>query len=82
MQNAWNNVIEARQQLDITQRSIEQAEENLRLNRDYYRAGTIKMSDLLEAQLLCQQAHDSYTDAFADYQNKVLEYRQAVGANE
>jgi outer membrane protein TolC len=82
MQHAWNNVIEARQQLDITQRSIEQAEENLRLNRDYYRAGTIKMSDLLEAQLLCQQAHDSYTDAFAEYQNKVLEYRQAVGANE
>ena len=82
MQHAWNNVIEARQQLDITQRSIEQAEENLRLNRDYYRAGTIKMSDLLEAQLLCQQAHDSYTDAFADYQNKVLEYKQAVGASE
>lgn len=82
MQNAWNNVVEARQQLDITLRSIEQAEENLRLNRDFYRAGTIKMSDLLEAQLLCQQAHDSYTDAFADYQNKVLEYKQAVGASE
>ena len=82
MQHAWNNVIEARQQLDITQRSIEQAEENLRLNRDYYRAGTIKMSDLLEAQLLCQQANDSYTDAFADYQTKVLEYKQAVGTSE
>jgi outer membrane protein TolC len=79
MQNAWNNVVEARQQLDIAQRSIEQAEENLRLNRDYYRAGTIKMSDLLEAQLLCQQAHDRYTDASADYRNKILEYQQAVG---
>ena len=79
MQHSWNNVVEARQQLDLAQRSIEQAEENLRLNRNFYKAGTTKMSDLLEAQLLCQQAHDSYTDAFADYQNKVLEYRQAVG---
>ena len=79
MQNAWNNVEEARQQLQIAQRSIEQAEENLRLNRDYYRAGTSKMSDLLEAQLFYQQSLDRRTDAFADYQNKLLEYRQATG---
>ena len=79
MQNAWNNVEESRQQLEIAQRSIEQAEENLRLNHDYYRAGTSKMSDLLEAQLLYQQSLDRRTDAFADYQNKLLEYRQATG---
>ena len=79
MQNAWNNVEEARQQLQIAQRSIEQAEENLRLNRDYYKAGTSKMSDLLEAQLFYQQSLDRRTDAFADYQNKLLEYRQATG---
>ena len=79
MQNAWNNVEESRQQLQIAQRSIDQAEENLRLNRNYYRAGTSKMSDLLEAQLLYQQSLDRRTDAFADYQNKLLEYRQATG---
>ena len=79
MQNAWNNVEEARQQLQIAQRSIEQAEENLRLNRDYYKAGTSKMSDLLEAQLFYQQSLDRRTDAFSDYQNKLLEYRQATG---
>ena len=79
MQKAWNDVEESRQQLQIAQRSIEQSEENLRLNRDYYRAGTSKMSDLLEAQLLYQQALDRCTDAYADYQNKLLEYRQATG---
>ena len=79
MQKAWNDVEEARQQLQIAQRSIDQAEENLRLNRDYYRAGTSKMSDLLEAQLLYQQSLDHRTDAYADYQNKLLEYRQATG---
>ena len=79
MQKTWNDVEEARQQLTIAQRSIQQSEENLRLNRDYYKAGTSKMSDLLEAQLLYQQALDKRTDAFADYQNKLLAHRQAIG---
>ena len=79
MQNAWNNVQESYQQLLLAQRSIEQAQENLRLNRNYYNAGTSKMSDLLQAQLLYQQACDKHTDAFADYQNKLLEYRHSIG---
>ena len=79
MQKAWNDVQEAQQQLSIARRSIEQAEENLRLNRNYYQAGTCKMSDLLEAQMLYQQACDKHTDAYADLQNKLLEYRQSVG---
>ena len=66
MQKARNDVEEARQQLAIAQRSVEQAEENLRLNRNFYQAGTTKMSDLLEA-------------AFANCQNKLLEYRQSMG---
>ena len=79
MQNTWNGVEESYQQLLLAQRSIEQAEENLRLNRNYYNAGISKMSDLLEAQMLYQQSCDRRTDAFADYQNKLLEYRQAIG---
>ena len=79
MQKAWNDVQEAQQQLGIARRSIEQAEENLRLNRNYYQAGTCRMSDLLEAQMLYQQACDKQTDAYADYQNKLLAYRQSVG---
>ena len=72
-----NNVTESFRQMEIAQNSIKQAEENLRLNRNYYKAGTSKMSDLLEAQLLYQQAHDGYVEAFANYQNRLLEYRQA-----
>ncbi len=78
-QNACNAAEEARQQLLLAQRSIDQSTENLRLHRDYYRAGTSRMSDLLEAQLLYQQSLDKYTDAFALYQFKLLEYHQAIG---
>ena len=79
MQKAWNDVQEAYQQTELARKGVVQAEENLRLNRDYYRAGTATMSTLLEAQLLYQQTLDKQTDAYCDYQNKVLAYRQAVG---
>ena len=79
MQNAWNGVEEAYQQLLLAQRSIEQAGENLRLNRNYYKAGISKMSDLLEAQMLYQQSLDRCTDAYADMRLRLLEYKQATG---
>lgn len=79
MQKAWNDAEEARQQLLLAERGIEQASENLRLNRNYYRAGTCRMSELLEAQLLYQQTLDKRTDAYADYRNRLLDYRQAAG---
>lgn len=41
--------------------------------------GTSRMADLLEAQLLYQQALDRRTEAYADLQNKLLLYRQANG---
>jgi outer membrane protein TolC len=79
LQKTWNDADEARQLVEIASRGIKQAEENLRLNRDYYRAGTSTMSNLLEAQLLYQQACDRHTEAYADLQHKLLLYRQAGG---
>jgi len=63
----------------IAQQSIEQATENLRIERDCYQAGTTTMNDLLKAQTSFQQAHDEYVDAWTDYQEKRLEYLQATG---
>ena len=82
MQSAWNGVEESYSQLQLAQRGIEQAQENLRLNRDQYRAGLLRMADLLEAQLLYQQTLDRRTEAFADYQTKLSEYRHALGQSE
>ena len=79
LQKTANDVTEAQQQLLLAQQGIDQASENLRLNRDYYRAGTARMADLLEAQLLYQQACDRHTEAYADLQHKLLLYRQAGG---
>lgn len=79
MNNAWAAVETSHKKLVIASDAIKQAEENLRLNRDYYRVGTTKMSDLLTAQEQYQQTRDRFVDAYADFQTKQLEYRQATG---
>ena len=79
MNNAWAAVETSHKKLLIAHDAITQAEENLRLHRDYYRVGTTNMTDLLLAQEQYQQACDRYTDAYATMQTKILEYRQATG---
>ena len=79
MHSAWNNVNDAYQQVQIAIESIGQAAENLRLQTDYYHAGTCTMSDLLEAQTLYQQSRDKYVESYAQYEVKKREYLQATG---
>lgn len=79
MQKSWNDLQDAHKQIIIARSSIEQSTENLRLNEDYYRAGTTTMSDLLDAQTLFQQSCDKYVDAYAQFKIKTVEYLQATG---
>ncbi len=79
MQQAQNDLSNAYQQALIALKSIEQSEENLRLNEQYYKAGTCGMSDLLEAQQLYQECRDKYADAYSKYEISKAEYLQAVG---
>ena len=79
MQHAWNSLNDAYKQIQIARLSIDQANENLRLNTDYYAAGTCTMSDLLNAQTLYQQSRDSYMEAYTQYEVKKREYLQATG---
>ena len=79
MQNTWNALTDACKQVEIAIESIGQANENLRLQTDYYQAGTCTMSDLLEAQTLYQQSRDKYVESYAQYEVKKQEYLQATG---
>lgn len=79
MQKAWNDLQDAYRQMIVARKSIDQSTENLRLNEEYYRAGTTTMSDLLDAQTLFQQSRDKYADAYAQFRIKTVEYLQATG---
>lgn len=71
MQKNWTEIDNAYKQLGFAQKSIEQSQENLKLNTDMYHAGTTKMSDLMDAQSQYQQARDKYVDAYAMLETKI-----------
>lgn len=79
MRKAWHDMNDAYRQIFIARESIVQSEENLRLNTDYYEAGTASISDLLDAQTLFQQSRDKYVESLADYEVKKREYLQTTG---
>ncbi|MCR5246403.1 MAG: TolC family protein [Paludibacteraceae bacterium] len=79
VQKNLDDVDDAYKQLVIAKKSIEQSEENLRLNKDFYDAGVVSMNDFLEAQQKYQQSRDQYIDAYATLQTKLLEYKQSLG---
>ena len=81
MQKCWNELEESYKQMNISKESISVANENFRLNKEYYKAGTISLSDMLEAQSLLQQSRDQYTEDYTLYLIKRTQYLQATGQN-
>ena len=79
MQKAQIDLSNAYRQALIALNSIEQSEENLRLNEQYYKAGTSSMSDLLKAQQLYQQSRDKYAEAYSKYEISKTEHLQVTG---
>lgn len=79
MRKLWNELEESYKQVKLPEESIATAEENVRLNTDYYKAGTVTLSDLLDAQSLLQQSRDQYTGDYTAYLIKRTEYLQATG---
>ncbi len=73
---SWNNLQEAYAQIEIARRSVRQADENLRLSLDQYDAGTLGMTDLLDAITLYTQSHNSLLTACAEYQSRLAEYQR------
>lgn len=79
MTNAWNDLTTAYSQMGIANESIAQSTENLRLNENFYRAGTVTVTDLLNAQTLHRKAQDQYVEAYGNFQLKRLQYLQSTG---
>lgn len=76
---AYNDLTVAFKNIDIARRSIEQANENLRMHEDFYQAGTVTMADLLDAQTLYRQGCDRYSEAVSTYEIKKVEYLVMTG---
>lgn len=74
-QMAYQRVQESWAQITIAEKSIASATENLRISMDEYRAGTLPLTDLLDAQTLHQQSSDRLIEARANYRLRLAEYQ-------
>ena len=79
MQNKWDELTASHRKMELAAEAIGQAEENLRLNRIYYEAGTSTITDLLEAETMARQAHDQYSAAYGDFRTATAAYLNATG---
>ena len=79
MRDAWDNLNAAYRKMQNASESIGQAEENLRLNENYYKVGVSSITDLLEAQTLYKKACDQFISAYSDYRVRCAEYLKATG---
>ena len=76
---AENDLGENYNQVQLAEKAIDQANENLKVTDDNYRSGTIGISDLLEAQALFQSSMDQLTNSRCNLQIAKAKYLQAIG---
>lgn len=69
---------QAKNRVALTRESLSSAEENLRLYNDRFEAGTVTGKDVLEAQVLWQQAYSEHIDADAAYKITKARYKKAI----
>ena len=79
MQQARNTLDEAFQQIQLSEISVRQAEENLKVSQDNYKAGMVTTSDMLEAQAMVQSSNDNLTSSRCSYQIAMANYLQVTG---
>lgn len=79
MQSKWDELTASHRKMEIAAQAIAQSEENLRLNRAFYDAGTGTITELLDAQTLKQEADDKYIAAYGDFRVAIADYMAATG---
>jgi outer membrane protein TolC len=79
VQQAYLAMNQAIKKVNLSQVSLVQADENLKLANDRFKAGTITGKDVQEAQVIWQQAYSSLIDARVEYKISAATYKKATG---
>jgi outer membrane protein TolC len=67
------------EQIKVTEKAVQQGEENLRINKDRYQAQVGTATDVIDAQTLLTQVKTGYYHALYDYQIAVARVKKALG---
>lgn len=78
IEQAKFNLIDAYTRVEMTQVTLEQANENLRVSQDNYNLGMETIVNLLEAQAEWQKAYSGRIDAMTDFRVKESNYKRVT----
>ena len=73
---AWYNLEQSWLRISMAETALRDAEANLKIAKDYYEAGLVTLSDVLEAQTLLKQSRNELTDSRVEYRVNLATYRQ------
>jgi len=79
IERSWDDLEAAFRAAEVAEAVVEQAEVNLREERDRYDSGFVTLSDLLEAEVLLHQAGDQRIEARRAYWLQRSAYLRAAG---
>ena len=79
VKNAYLFMKEAEKRIRVTGKSIEQADENLRIYQERYRVQVATSKDVLDAQTLLVRARADYYDALSEYQIALARLERSMG---
>lgn len=79
VRQAWSDVREARQRLDVTQSAIALADENLRVARDRYANGLSTHTEVLDAETLRIVSQTNHANARYDANLAELRLKRTIG---
>ncbi|PPD05011.1 MAG: transporter [Methylobacter sp.] len=80
VRQAWLDVQETEKRISVTQKAIEQADENMRVTKDRYHQGLSTNTDVIKAEDQRIAAHDNLNNANYDATLAKLKLRRAIGA--
>lgn len=75
-EQAWFTLQQGWLQIELSQKAADDAMQNLKTTQDFYSAGMLPLSDLLEAQTLYKNAMDELADSRANYRINMQKYKQ------
>ena len=70
---------EAEKQIAVSQKVIEQAEENFRISEERYKESVATSTEVLDAQTLLTKAKSEYANALGDYNINYAKLQRAMG---
>lgn len=79
IKNAYLLLQEAESQIAVSQKVIDQAEENFRISEARYKERVARSTEVLDAQTLLTRAKSEYANALADYNISLARMQRAMG---